>query len=97
MRRRWAVEIRPGGGNPQARAVWHHEDQLKCAAVGGGAENFECLPVEGMAWAANGHPLRAAVTVLVVGIVSYSPSTRFPMPSSWPWWPSALSTARFWV
>jgi hypothetical protein len=75
-RRRRAIEIRPGGGNAQARAVREQEDQLEVALVRAGAEDRERLPVEGMAGTPDRHPLRVALKVLVVGIVSCSPSTK---------------------
>ena len=73
-RRRRAIEIRPGGGNAQARAVREQEDQLEAALVSAGAEDRERLPVEGMAGTSDRHPLRVVIEVLVVGIVSCSPS-----------------------
>ena len=69
MRRRRAVEIRPGGGNAQACAIGEYEDELEGALERDGAEERERLPVEGMAGSPDCHPLGISARILVVGIV----------------------------
>jgi hypothetical protein len=78
-RRRRATEIRPGGGNAQARSVREHEDEREVALVSAGAEDRKRLPVEGVTGTPDLHPLGVAVKVLVVGIVSCSRSTESTM------------------
>jgi hypothetical protein len=88
---RWrAIETRPGGGKAQARAVREQEDQREVALVSAGAEDRKRLPVEGMAGTPDRHPFRVALSVLVVGIVSCSPSVSVIRRSPawrprWPW------------
>jgi hypothetical protein len=70
------AKIGPGGGQAQARPVREHQDKLELTLVGDGAEDLQCVTVEGVAVTSDGHPLWVAVDVVVMGIVSCSPSTE---------------------
>ncbi len=87
------MQIRPGGGNPQPGAVREHEDELQLAMVGGGTEELQRLAIEGVTRPPDGDPLRIAVRVLVVGIVSCSPSTAWTGNTSPPFSTTGYVTA----
>jgi len=72
------LEICPIGGNQGLAAVWQNENELQAAAHAGLPEDLQRLSVEGMVRTRDGD---AFGKVLMMGSVSWCPSTQFHMPS----------------
>ena len=60
------VQVSPCGGDHRACAIWQHEDQLKATMPLEPSQNFQRLPLEGVALTDNRHAFGIAVKVVVV-------------------------------
>jgi len=72
-----AVQIGPRGWDQRTRAVGQYEQEHHFAPSLLPAKNLQLLALEGVMWTHDGDPLRVAVEVVVMGIVSCLPSTEF--------------------
>jgi hypothetical protein len=68
-------KIGPRSRDQRARAVGQHEHQQQLAVPVLPAQDIQRPALERVALAHDGHPLRVAVEVMVMGIVSCLPST----------------------
>ena len=77
------VQVSPRSRDQRARAVGQHEHEQQLAASMLPAQHLQRPSLEGMTPADDGHALRVAVEMLVMGIVSCLPSTRWTAGSFW--------------